>query len=239
MRKLGLLLALTVLMGPMISSRASAQHQPATLAQPAWQVDLERRHDELVQRRGPGTDAALRDQLLAMRDQDQAARGIVHGQPKSNDPKAELETAPNLLEVDAGLTAQLKDIVAKRGWPTIALVGIEASNGAMLILVHTQDHAWQLSLLPQLEELADTERIDGSLLALAIDKELVSEGKLQRYGTQFKMVDGEMAMIGVEDPGGLDARRAKVFLPPMDACKQMLAGMYHLKVSPKIVSPGK
>lgn len=229
-RSIVLLLSLSLF----IPSALSAQNPAAKSdAEPAWKVDLEHRHEELIQRNGPGTDAALRDQLLAMADRDQSARGIEHGQPKN---KEKLEMATNLVEVDAGLTAELKEIVAKNGWPTIGLVGIEASNGAMLILTHTADHAWQLSLLPQLETLADDGKIDGSRLALVIDKELVSEGKLQRYGSQFRMMEGAMAMYGVENPGTLDARRAKVFLPPMDVYKQLLSEMYHVKTTDKIVS---
>jgi len=171
-----------------------------------------------------------------MTARDQEARGFVNGQAKNKD---KMEFSKNLAEIDAGLTTELKAIVAEKGWPTIAMVGIKASNGAMLILTHTADHEWQRSLLTQLEGLADSGKIDGSSLALVIDKELVSEGKLQRYGTQFKFVDGEMSMIGVEDPAGLDDRRARVFLPPMDVYRQMLVDMYHMKVSGKIVSPGK
>jgi hypothetical protein len=109
----------------------------------------------------------------------------------------------------------------------------------MVILTHTADHAWQSSMLPQLEGLADSNKIDGAALAPVIDRELLSEGKLQRYGTQFKNLDGELAMFGVEDPGGLDARRARVFLPPMEYYKQTLSQMYHLKVGNKIVSAPK
>jgi hypothetical protein len=198
-----------------------------------WAIDLQKRHEALIAKNGAGTDAGLRDELLAMVETDQNARGVSHGQPIDKD---KMQVASNMGEVDAQMTAQLKEIVAKDGWPTIALVGIGASNGAMLILTHTRDHAWQLSLLPQLEELADTGKIDGSALALVIDKELVSEGKLQRYGTQFKFVDGAMAMYAVEDADGLDARRATVFLPPMDAYKVMLSQMYHLKASSKVVT---
>jgi hypothetical protein len=198
-----------------------------------WAIDLQKRHEALIAKNGAGTDAGLRDELLAMVETDQNARGVSHGQPIDKD---KMQVASNMAEVDAQMTAQLKEIVAKDGWPMIALVGIGASNGAMLILTHTRDHAWQLSLLPQLEELADTGKIDGSALALVIDKELVSEGKLQRYGTQFKFVDGAMAMYAVEDADGLDARRATVFLPPMDAYKVMLSQMYHLKASNKVVT---
>ena len=61
--------------------------------------------------------AKVTDQLLAMADRDQSARGIEHGQPKN---KEKLEMATNLSEIDAGLTTELKDIVTKNGWPTIA-----------------------------------------------------------------------------------------------------------------------
>jgi hypothetical protein len=196
----------------------------------AWLVNAQRHRDELIAQNGPGTNAALRAELLAMRDADQKARGVAPGETNGS-----LRIASNLAEIDGQLTADLKGIVAKNGWPTIGLVGIDASNAAMLVLTHTHDHAWQLSLLPQLESLADAGRIDGVPLAFVIDKELVSEGKLQRYGTQFKYVDGGMAMYGVEDPGGLDADRAKIGLPPMAVYTQQLEAMYHLKASGKVV----
>jgi hypothetical protein len=192
-----------------------------------WAHDIAKRHEELIARNGPGTDAVLRDTLLAMNVADQNARGMSTGHPTYTAKTA---------EADNQLTEQLKAIAAKSGWPTIAMVGYEASNDAMTILTHTPDHAWQLSLLPQLEELADTGKIDGSTLAFVIDKELVSEGKLQRYGTQFKFVDGQMAMFGVEDPSALDARRAKAFLMPIEVYKQYLEQGYHLQVSNKVVS---
>jgi hypothetical protein len=198
----------------------------------AWEVDLQRRHDALTQANGPGTDSALRDQLLAMVAKDQDARGFKDGAPKD---KKKLVMAANLGEIDTALTAELKAVVAAHGWPTIALVGIEASNGAMLILTHSRDHEWQSSLLPQLEQLADDGKIDGSSLALVVDKELVAKGKPQRYGSQFKFVDGGMGMYEVEDPGGLDGIRARVFLPPMEVYKRMLSEMYHLKATNKIV----
>jgi hypothetical protein len=208
---------------------------PQTPASPPWQAEIQRRHQELIDRNGPGTNPKLRDELLKMRDEDQAARGLG---PRATHT-GHVEVASNLAEIDAALTAELKTIIQNNGWPTIARVGIDASNAAMLILTHTRDHAWQASVLPGLTSLADHRQIDGAPLALAIDKELVAEGKLQRYGSQFKLVDGEMAMYGVEDPAGLDKRRALVMLPPMEVYEQQLAQMYHLKVSKKIVSAAK
>ena len=198
-----------------------------------WESAIKARRQQLIQQNGQGTDTTLRSQLLAMRDKDQAVRGFSNGRPASGMTPDMLANMP---ATDAELTQELKQIVDQKGWPTISLVGLEASNAAMLVLTHTADHAWQAKLLPQLEQLADARRIDASMLALVIDKELVSEGKLQRYGTQFKFVNGEMAMYGVEDPGGLDQLRARAMLPPMKVYKETLAQIYHLKAGNAIVS---
>jgi len=203
----------------------SAQTPPT--ARPAWERALEARHKELIEQNGPGTDAPLREQLLKMYNTDQTAR-VLSGAPAAS--------MRQLSATDAELTMELKQIVDQKGWPTIALVGIQASNAAMTVLTHTADHAWQLHLLPTLEQLADAGKIDPSSLALVVDKELVSEGKLQRYGSQFKAVRDGMAMYGVEDPDQLDQRRAKALLAPMAVYKETLERMYHLKATNAIVS---
>ena len=107
----------------------------------------------------------------------------------------------------------------------------------MLLLTHTADLAWRRSLLPQLENLADLGKIDGAPLAAVIDKQLVAEGKPQRYGTQFKSTDDGLAMIQVEDPGGLDSLRARTLLPPIEIYRAQLGRQYHLKPSNRIASP--
>jgi hypothetical protein len=216
---------------PVVTARAGAAEKAD------WQADIDRRRLALVARNGPGTDKTLAAKLLAMQASDQQVRGISHGTPAQVDKTI---TATSLNDVDAQLTAELKEIVAKAGWPTIALVGIEASNAAMLLLTHTRDKAWQAQMLPELEGLADGGKIDGSALAVVIDKELVGEGQLQRYGTQFKYLGGdEMALYSVEDPAGLDARRAKVFLPPLAVEKQQMEAMYHMKATDKVVMATK
>ncbi len=202
-------------------------------APPEWQAAVDARRKQLITLNGPGTDAPLRDRLLQMRQTDQIARGFMAGASAHGSAKEQVQ---QLNGTDADLTSQLKSIITDHGWPTISLVGIEASNAAMLILTHTADHDWQVQLLPQLEQLADAGKIDAAPLALVIDKQLVAAGRLQRYGTQFKFVNGHMAMYAVEDPAGLDALRARAMLPPMAFYKQMLAKMYGLKPTNDIVS---
>jgi hypothetical protein len=225
-------LLLFTCIAPGTYAAAHAQSSSAAPAGSDWKDAIAHRRESLVAKNGPGTDPQLRAELLKMRDEDQKARGV---DPTAK-AKGHVEIATNLTAIDASLTKELQLIVKGRGWPVISLVGIDASNAAMLIMTHTHDHAWQVSLLPMLVDLADRKQIDGSALALVIDKELVFEGKLQRYGTQFKqMDDGSIAMYGVEDPGGLDRERAEVMLPPIDVYKTMMAQLYHLKVSNKIV----
>jgi hypothetical protein len=199
-------------------------------------MELTKRQDALVKKNGPGTDVALQRELLRMRDEDQAARGFTHGQQTSKMTKAMIAAYP---ATDRRLTEELKQIVAKSGWPVISLVGIEASNGAMLILTHTADHAWQKRLLPELETFAAEDKIDGSSLALVVDKELVAEGKQQLYGSQFKFINGKMAMYAVEDPSHLDERRAKALLPPISVYRQVMEETYHLPMTDDVVMPTK
>ncbi len=142
------------------------------------------------------------------------------------------------VRADEELTAKLKTIVSDNGWPTMSMVGVKASEYAMLILIHTSDHAWQRAMIPRLERLADNDQIVGSGLAVVIDKELVAAGVKQRFGTQFKFADGEMAMYAVEDPAHLDDLRAKWLLPPEDVYKEMMSQIYSkLKMTNKVVSP--
>jgi len=236
MYRLPYLLSLAAILLPASAAASGGAPQAAPAAAvatpvPAWQAAIDQRRAALIANNGPGEDATLRAQLLAMRDQDQRARGLdAHAAHTDH-----VEVATNLAEIDAALTAQLKQIVETVGWPTIRRVGIDGSDAAMLVLTHTRDHAWQQSLLPKLESLADAQQIDPSALAMVIDKELVAEGKLQRYGTQFKRVADGIAMYGVEDPAGLDKLRAQVMLPPIEVYKQQLAGMYHLKATNQIV----
>lgn len=209
-------------------SAAVTREPGATLT---WESAIAKRRAELVAQNGAGTNGALAERLLTMRVRDQTARGLMRR--AAGEPAGE---AKPLLETDRELTTELKQVVAERGWPTVALVGIEASNAAMLVLTHTPDHEWQVSLLPELERLADSGKIDPAPLALVIDKQLVAAGLPQRYGSQFKNVNGHMAMFAVEDPGNLDRLRERAMLPPMAEYKSLLAKMYGLRVTNEIVT---
>lgn len=120
--------------------------------------------------------------------------------------------------------------MAKRGWPTIALVGAEASQAAAVMLVHSPDHAWQEKVLPTLLRLVDEDKIFGSDVAGLTDRILVSKNKPQRFGTQFKTVNGQISFWPVEDEQHVDERRASYLLPPMSVYRKTLSDMYHMPI---------
>ena len=213
-----------------IETKTDAQHRLSK-----WEEAAEARYKSLIAKNGNGSDITLRTKLLQMGEQDQRVRQFMMTLPQDRwTPDMQKELA----RTDEELTAKLKTIVSENGWPTMSMVGVKASEDAMLILIHTSDHAWQSAMIPRLERLADNDEIVGSGLAVVIDKGLVAAGVKQRFGTQFKFEDGEMAMYAVEDPAQLDDLRAKWLLPPVDVYKQMMLQIYpKLKMTNKVVSP--
>lgn len=135
-----------------------------------------------------------------------------------------------LTAIDNETTKKLKRIVTKHGWPTIALVGAQASQAATVMLVHSADHVWQEKLLPRLTQLVDEDKIFGSDVAGLTDRILVSRNKPQKFGTQFKTVEGEISIWPIEDEKHVDERRAPYLLPPMDVYRKTLSDMYHMPV---------
>ena len=145
-------------------------------------------------------------------------------------PEKESEFDAELADTDRRITRRLKTIVTKYGWPTITLAGAEASQAAAVMLVHSPDHAWQQKLLPQLLKLVDQEKILGSHVAGLTDRILVSQGKPQQFGTQFKTLNGRIAICTIADPEHVDDRRARYLLPPMDVYRKILGNMYNIPV---------
>jgi hypothetical protein len=177
----------------------------------------------LVDQNGKGADRELKQRLIRMAKQDQAIRA---GRVTTITPS----TVKTMQLTDERLTSELKQIIHEKGWPTISLVGLRASQDAALILMHSPDHDFQRQLIPELQQLAESEKIVGSDIAILVDKVLVADGKPQRFGTQFSISNGHARMDPVEDPGHLDQRRAQYLLGPMTEYKKSLAKMYHLKI---------
>ena len=157
----------------------------------------------------------LRAELLERADRDQAAR-------ESLPPGHDFEQWEQTVEpVDRANTARLQEIVAEHGWPGHRLVGEEGAHAAWLLAQHAPQQ-FQEQCLPLLEDAVaqgDASPID---LAYLRDRVLMFRGEPQIYGTQYLVKDGVLTLWTVQDPEGLDARRAALGLEPEAANRASL-----------------
>src|SRR5436853_1572307 len=88
-----------------------------------FEQKMEAQVERLVAKHGSGTDKELIRRLVRMAKEDQAVREPA----KISDISEAKQEA-----TDDRLTEELEQIVASKGWPTIALVGLRASENAAL-----------------------------------------------------------------------------------------------------------
>lgn len=113
----------------------------------------------------------------------------------------------------------LRSVVAAHGWPTAALVGVDASTAALMILLHSDDLAFQLTcrdLIAEAVEAGLCSPIHGAYVA---DHCAVALGRPQVYGTRYTPLGRPYPLL---DPEGVDARRLAVGLRTMAAEQQAL-----------------
>lgn len=125
--------------------------------------------------------------------------------------------------VDREHTNQLKEIVAKIGWPTISKVGREASHSAWLLAQHIDrnDLAFQKKCLELMKALPRGE-IDVRNIAYLEDRVRVNNDQPQLYGTQFVDKGSSFVPKEIENPEKVDERRLAMGLGTLeDGIKQM------------------
>jgi hypothetical protein len=130
-------------------------------------------------------------------------------------------TTKRWMAVDARNTEDLKALLAIHPWFTISEFGERADNNAWLLVQHADhDRAFQQRVLAILEPLVARKETRPTHYAYLFDRLATSfsqpgERKPQRYGTQGRCVGkGQWEPFEVEDPAGLDQRRASVGLMP-------------------------
>jgi len=155
-----------------IALALAVQAIPCTGQTADWEQRAEARAKEIIAKNGPGTQSALKEELMAMYERDQGVRTRM----RQAGPAREREFDAELARTDRQITRELKKVVSGFGWPTVSLVGAQASQAAAVMLVHSSDNVWQKKLLPQLLQLADEEKIFGSDVAELTDRILVSQG---------------------------------------------------------------
>jgi hypothetical protein len=160
----------------------------------------------------------LQSKLIEIGRRDQEVRKRISSTIASAGVQSEQfrSLAREMTAVDQANFAELRAIVAERGWPGIDVVGAEASDAAFLVLQHAALPE-QKELLAMFQEAVIEGQARPDHLALLEDRILVREGKRQKYGSQVTMgPDGIPRLDPIEDPEGLDARRKAIGLPPIE-----------------------
>ena len=164
--------------------------------------------------------AAYRDALLQIREADQAPRNQYVALQRRYDyrpPDAlRLPLARRILAADSANQAALEVLVAARGWPRTSEVGWRAASAAFLVVQHAP-LAVQRRHRPALEAAVEADEADPAWLAELTDRIAVREGRPQPYGSQIATdaATGTRRFHPIEDPAGVDARRAAVGLEPL------------------------
>ena len=157
----------------------------------------------------------LSAELLKRSDRDQAARKSLR--PGHGMAEWEAAVAP----VDRDNTARLREIIDRYGWPGHGLVGEAGAHAAWLLAQHAPPDL-QEECLPLLQDAVargDASPVD---LAYLMDRVLMHWGEPQVHGTQYQVRDGVLELWPVDDPSGLDQRRAALGLEPEAANRARL-----------------
>ncbi|HSA55825.1 MAG TPA: DUF6624 domain-containing protein [Gemmatimonadaceae bacterium] len=153
------------------------------------------------------TNDSLRQVLLRLGQRDQAVRADYGTRV------GDTAFTRELLRQDSILSDSLSRILDRFGLPTRAMVGSRGADAAMRIAQHSA------TLQPRVFALAQAlppASISPEALALLEDRVLVGQGRPQRFGSQFTAgSDGVFRFAPVDDPGGLEQRRAAAGLPPL------------------------
>jgi hypothetical protein len=160
----------------------------------------------------PQVDAALRDELLTMAEEDRRVRAHLLAEGCLGDGYH-----PRMAEVHRRNAAALTGIIAKHGWPGRSLAGEDGAHAAWFILQHAiGDPPLQRRGLELLRQAADRGEATTRQVAYMEDRIRSFEGRPQFYGTQYDWDEhGELSPHPVEDMAGVDERRRTVGLGPL------------------------
>jgi hypothetical protein len=181
---------------------------------------------------GPVKNEELRRELLQMYEEDQAVRKpFTEGRQLT---EAELRAISERDEAD---TKRLAEILDKYGFPGVELVGVDATRDFIVMLVHSPSLALQKRALPDVERAARRKEIPPDDFAMLTDDVLDHEGRPQLYGTNFKFVEGRVALDTTQDPSRLDERRRKLGLAPIRDYARQLADFYKMPLDESSLPP--
>jgi hypothetical protein len=160
------------------------------------------------------SEPALRDELVAMAAADGALRARLAAEGTLFDGYHS-----EMAALHHHHAVRLAEIVAARGWPGRSLVGEDGAEAAWRVVQHAiGDPPVMRRCLSLLEAAAARGEAPAWQPAYLLDRIRTLEGRPQRYGTQRDWdAGGALSPLPLEDPAGVDARRAAVGLGPLES----------------------
>ncbi|WP_260607949.1 DUF6624 domain-containing protein [Xanthomonas cerealis] len=146
--------------------------------------------------------AAIAQQLIALGEEDQRDRkkAMTPGFNDARLAEADRRREAAWLEMTSGRLLGLSE------------VGEGAVSAQFLMLQHSGDRALQANMARQMQELVEKGDFPKDAFATFIDRQLVYDGKLQRFGTQ---ANESFELYPIEDESSVDKRRESMGLPPI------------------------
>jgi hypothetical protein len=165
----------------------------------------------------------LRREIVRMVTEDQAVRVGV-GEGGKMPAEAEVRA---MLGRDKANSKRMLRILKEHGFPSVRMVGKDATRSFVTMLLHSHSLELQKKALPHVERAARRGEIPMDDYAMLVDDKLGNEGKPQLYGTNFTLVNGKLALSKTQDPARLDARRRRLGLAPVAVYAKRLAEGYN------------
>ena len=149
-------------------------------------------------------DISLRQELNQMMELDQST---LHGKTDQEFEKLRVKQAN-----------RIEEIVAEFGWPTVDMVGKDASQAAWIIVQHADyDKEFQYRMLNIMHPLALEGKIDPANYAYLYDR----THRPQLYGTQGKCVGTDFIPFPIHDIENIDSRRREMKMTTAQAYWEM------------------
>jgi hypothetical protein len=158
-------------------------------------------------------NAALRRELLAMREEDRRVRTELADAGELGGPYV-----PRMEEVHIRNAARLRALISEHGWPIEDMAGKDGSEAAGFIAQHAVgEPEFQRMALSLLQAAAAAGRISAWHAAFLEDRIAMQEGRPQRFGTQWMddPGDGLIRPWNLAEPEKVNSLRASVGLHPM------------------------
>ena len=160
--------------------------------------------------RPPITNPALAHELIHMARTASEARQAGLGSDSNVAEIAQrlLQVRDDVDTVQTANLTRLKDIVRDHGWPDRREVGPEGAHAAWSIAASSGDAGFQETVLEMMRR--DAKYVDAEDVAFMVDRVEVSKGLPQRYGTQFRCIEGVWTLSPPVAGGRDGLRRLRV-----------------------------